>query len=271
MRTLLLATAALGLVSTSAFAQDSDWSGAYVGAQFGYTKTDTNDGETVRFDTNLDGGFTDTVNTATGANAFSPGFCGGAANSSLPAGGCGEDEEAAEFGARLGYDWQFGAFVMGPVIEANRMTVQDSVAAFSTTPAQYTFNRKLKNLFAARLRGGFAFGDNLVYATGGVAQGDVQHSFRTTNGANTFVQSGDDEARGYQYGGGFERKLTPDVTLGLEYIYTNLDDDDYTVRSQGPVAATNPFVIVNPNGTDLRRSEDELKFHAFRVTASYRF
>ena len=104
-----------------------------------------------------------------------------------------------------------------------------------------------------------------------MAQGDVQHSFTTTNTANTFVQRGDDTATGYQFGGGYERKLTPDVTLGLEYLYTNLDDDDFVVRSQGPAAANNPFLLVNSSGTDLRRSEDELKFHSFRITASYRF
>lgn len=271
MRTFLLATAALGLLATGAQAQESNWTGAYVGAHFGYDRTDADNGETVRFDTNLDGTFTDTVNTAAGANAFSPGFCRGQANGSSPANLCREDKNGAEFGARLGYDWQFGNFVIGPVIEASRVNTKDSVAAFSTTPAQYTFTRKLKHLYAARLRGGYAFGDNLLYATGGVAQGDVNHSFNTTNTANTFVQTGDDEATGYQWGAGYERKLTPEVTMGLEYLYTNLDDDDYTVRSQGPAAATNPFLIVNPAGTDLRRSDDEFKFHSFRVTASYRF
>ena len=272
MTKLLATTAALALMAGgAAHAQEADWSGLYVGAHAGITSNDSSDDETLGFDTNLDGVFTDTVRTAAGANAFSPGFCGGAATSSLPGSGCKEDDEGFEFGARLGYDWQFGGFVMGPVVELSRTNVKDSVAGFSTTPAQYTFERKLKGLAALRLRGGYAFGDNLLYATGGVAQGDVQHSFTTTNTANTFVQRGDDTATGYQFGGGYERKLTPDVTLGLEYLYTNLDDDDFVVRSQGPAAANNPFLLVNASGTDLRRSEDELKFHSFRITASYRF
>lgn len=271
MRSFLLATAALGLMTTAAHAQDSTWTGPYLGAQFGYTRTDAKNDETVRFDTNLDGTYGDTVNTAAGANAFSPGFCGGSANTSLPGGGCREDKNGAEFGARLGYDWQLGSFVVGPVIEVNRIDLKDSVAAFSTTPAQYSFERKLKHTYAARLRAGYAFGDNLLYGTGGVVRGDVEHSFNTTNVANTFVQRGDDKADGYQWGGGYERKLTDNVSVGMEYLYTKLDDDDYTVRSQGPVPANNPFVLVNANGTDLRRSDDEFKFHSFRVTANYRF
>lgn len=259
------------LLAGPAQAQEADWSGLYVGAHAGLTSADGSDSETVLFDTNLDGGFGDTVRTAAGANAFSPGFCGGAASSPAPVTGCDEDDDGFEFGARLGYDWRFGNFIVGPVAEIARTTVKDSVAAFSTTPAQYTLSRKLKSVAAFRLRGGYAFGDNLIYATGGVAQGDMDQSFNTTNTANTFVLRGDDKATGYQWGGGYERKIAPQVTLGLEYLYTNLDDDDFRVRSQGPAATTNPFLIVNPAGTDFRRSEDELKFHSVRVTASYRF
>lgn len=268
---LCAATAFALLIGGAAQAQDAGWNGLYVGAHAGYTSGDSDNGENVVFDTNLDGAFNDTVRTAAGANAFSPGFCGGAATSSTPGTGCRDDDDGFEFGARLGYDWQFGSFVLGPVVELSRTNVQDSVAAFSTTPAQYTFERKLKGLAALRLRAGYAFGDNLLYATGGVAQGDVEHSFNTTNAANTFVLRGDDKASGYQFGGGYERKIAPDVTLGLEYLYTNLDDDEFVVRSQGPAAATNPFLLVNASGTDLRRSADELKFHSFRITANYRF
>lgn len=40
---------------------------------------------TPAFDTSLDGNFTDTVRTVAGADAFSPGFCGGAAVNALAA------------------------------------------------------------------------------------------------------------------------------------------------------------------------------------------
>jgi len=272
MQTFIRGAAAITLLfAGAAHAQESDWTGFYVGAHAGYTSGDTDDNESILFDTNLDGTFGENVNTAAGANAFSPGFCGGQATSALPGSGCNEDDDGFEFGARLGYDWQFGNFVVGPVVEVSRTTVKDSVAAFSTTPAQYTMTRKLKGVAALRLRGGYAFGDNLIYATGGYAKGDVDHGFNTTNTANTFVSRGDEKASGYQLGGGYERKIAPEVTVGLEYIYTNLDDDDFRVRSQGPAAATNPFLLVNPAGTDFRRGEDELKYHSLRVTAAYRF
>ena len=95
--------------------------------------------------------------------------------------------------------------------------------------------------------------------------------YRQSNTANTFRLTDDDKASGYQWGGGFERKITPEVTLGLEYLYTQLEDDGFVVRAAGPAAATNPFLITNTNGTDFRRSEEDFEVHSVRLTAAYRF
>ena len=53
--------------------------------------------------------------------------------------------------------------------------------------------------------------------------------------------------------------------------YERLTDDEYRVRAQGPAPATNPFILVNPQGTDFRRSDDDFDLGALRMTASYRF
>ncbi|MDP3661109.1 outer membrane protein [Phenylobacterium sp.] len=256
---------------TVAQAQAADWTGFYVGAHAGAASQSDNDGESILFDTNLDGNFNNTVNTAAGANAFSPGFCGGAAAASTPGAGCDGDDDGPEFGGRVGYDMQLGSFLVGAVAEASRTDVTDSVSAFSTTPAQYTMTRKLKGLAAIRARAGFILDRNLIYATGGAARGEIDHTFGSTNTANTFVLSGDDHADGYQWGGGLEHKLTDNVNLGVEYIYTKLDDGGARVRSQGPAPANNPFLLVNASGTDFQRSEQDFEVHSVRFTASYRF
>lgn len=272
MKYLLCATVALSVIggAVAAQAQEANWTGGYIGAQAGWGSHDGNSGESTRFDTNLDGQFNDTVRTSAGANAFSPGFCGG--SSVVPINGsCSEDDSGFEFGLRAGYDWNFGNFVLGVVGEASRTNLEDSVTSFSTTPAFYTMTRDLEYLVALRARGGFAFGGNLLYATGGVAQGQIDHKFFTNNAVNSFTQSSDDRATGYQVGGGFERMLTKDVTMGIEYIYTNLEDDSHKVRAQGPAPAANPFILVNGAGTDFRRSEEDFKIHSVKVTAAYRF
>lgn len=267
-RVLLLTAATLLLAAPAAVAQD--FRGPYIGGHVGYAFQPEDDDEIILFDTDLDGEFGDTVNTTAPANAFSPGFCGGRANGPTPADGCEDDEDGADFGLRAGYDWQWGNWVLGGVGEIAKAEIDDSVSAFSTTPARYTMSRELNWVAAARARGGYAFSNLLFYGTGGFAWADVEHSFSTSNGVNTFTEGGDDEASGYQLGGGVEWNMSDRWRLGAEYIYTSLEDDDYTVRASGPAPATNPFILVNPAGTDFRRSDEDFEFDSFRITASYR-
>lgn len=276
-KTVLAAAAAtLALSAGMAQAQTSaqDWSGPYVGVFGGFADQKGASGETIRFDTNLDGGFGDTVRTAAGADAFSPGFCGGSNLTNAAPGGCRDDDDSdGELGVRAGWDMQFGDWVVGGVVDYSRLELQDSVTGFSTTPAAYTFTRKIDDLFAVRARGGYVFGaDNLVYVTGGYARAGVKQSFATTNTANTFpTGGGGGDADGYQFGLGVERRVFSNMTVGVEWLRTSLKADGLDVRATGPAPATNPFILVNGAGTDFQRSERDLDFDTFRVTAAYRF
>ena len=223
------------------------------------------------FDRNLDGDFSDTITTAAGANAFSPGFCAGAAVSSLPAGGCTVDDDGLDVGGRGGYDWQMGRLLLGIVGELAFVDHVDSVSAFSTTPAFYTFTRELEWLGGVRARAGFGGERVLLYGTGGLAWGGLDHSFATSNAVNTFVETEEGMAWGYQVGAGLDFKFGGRWTAGAEYLWTSLADEErYTVRAQGPAPATNPFLLGNANGSDLRRA-DSLDFGAVRFVMGYRF
>lgn len=256
-----------------------NWSGFYIGGHLGYGWGSGGDDETLIFDTNLDGTFSDTVNTSATppVNAFGPGFCNGAAIGNNAAAGCEDDDDGGfDAGLRIGYDWQFDNFVVGALLEANYVDISDSVSGFSTTPAAYTFNRELNFLGAARLKAGFLLSDDfLLYGTGGIAYGDLDRSFTTTNGVNSFTDIGDtggDGAWGWQLGGGGEYMLSDGFSVGIEYLYTSLSDDEYIVRAgPGTAPATNPFLIVDPAGTDIARSNDSFDIHSVRATAAFRF
>lgn len=252
------------------------WTGPYIGIFGGGTKQNGEDKETLRFDRNLDGRFGDTVTLATpaGADAFSPGFCGGQALGNSAAQGCDDDSNGVQAGVRLGYDYQMGGFVVGVVGEYSAVNQEDSVTGFSTTPANYTFTRTLKNVAAARLRAGYAYGPVLGYVTGGYAQGKIDNRFQTSNMANTFTATKDDDkADGYQVGGGVEWALAPHLSATVEYLYTSLEPGDYNIRvGQGTAPATNPFVLApNTTGTDIVRSNGKFGVHAVNLGMSYRF
>lgn len=270
---LLTATAVAALAaSSSAFAQDDNWSGLYVGATVGALNQPGDNDERLDFDRNLNGQFNDQVRTSLGDNAFGPGFCGGSANG-LANTGCLSDDESFDVSLRGGYDWQTGGFVYGIVGEIGAVDATDNVSGFSTTPASYTFTRDAKWLAAIRARAGYAVGPYLVYGTGGFAYGDVDHRFATSNSANVFTPRKDDTLSGYQYGLGAERKWNDNWSLGLEYLVTSLKDDDYVVRvSQGTAPATNPFVLApDTTGTDIRRSHSKFAFDSIRLSLNYRF
>ncbi len=268
----------LSLATAPAFAQDTGgdepdgFSGIYVGGSFGGA-FQPNDGasSSILFDRDRNGTFGDTVTTSTGANAFSPGFCGGAATSTANI-NCQGDKDGLEYMGRIGADHQMGKIVFGVVAEAGKAEVRDSVSAFSTTPAFYTMTREIK--WNAGVRGRVGFTPNnttLFYGTGGVAYAKIRNTFTTSNTANSFAISGKDDAWGYSAGGGVEQRFGP-FAVGLEYLYTSLRDDKARINvGAGTAPATNPFLLAGAGGTDFRRSDRDFNMHSMRVTATYRF
>ena len=280
-------TAAIALVvigmATPVAAQ---WNGFYLGGFAGLMLQNGDHDETITFDTDLDEEFGDTVRTITGANVFAPGFCPGAATGLTPASECEDDESGFAIGGRAGYDEYFGGVILGVVGDLSFPEATDSVSAFSTTPAFYTFTRDLQWMTGLRGRIGVGNDHVLAYATGGLALGRIEHVFATSNLVNTFVPSdGDsddtdeeeepepdrDTAWGYQVGGGVEFWISNNVSLSAEYLLTTLyDRDDAVIRAQGPAPAGNPFLLDDRRGTDLRRS-DHFVVHALTVGVVYRF
>lgn len=252
--------------------QDDDFDGPYIGGAFGLSAQPNDKGETIIFDTDIDGNYGDTVATATGANAFSPGFCNGFARGRTPGDGCFSDDDDIEYAVRLGYDKRMGDFVVGVLAEGSRSEARDSATAFSTTPASYTFTREMDYALSVRGRAGYTPGGGvLFYGTGGVSYARMDNSFTTTNGANSFTDSGKDWALGAQFGGGVEVKLLDNVTMGLEYLYNTYQDDDYVVNvGPGTAPPTNPFLI-RSGQTNMTRGDGDFNFHSVRVTTSFRF
>mgnify|MGYP002780410077 CR=1 FL=1 len=272
---LLIPALLASVAATPAFAQSSDeehWEGGYIGGSFGLGAQNNDRDENVQFDANLDGNFDDTVNTVTGANAFAPGFCGGGANSALPTDGCRSDRDGLEYFIKAGYDTQYGNLVIGALVEGGRSESVDRVTAFSSTPAFYTFERKMDYSVGARGRIGVAAKGALFYGTGGVTYGRIKNRFTTNNGVNSFSDNGKTWSWGYTVGGGAEIKVAENLSMGLEYLHSNFVDDDFVVAvGPGTAGLTNPFRRANPNGTNLRRGDSDFETHNIRLTASIRF
>ena len=268
--------AVLALGATSAAAQDTStgatsWTGPYVGAQLGYSWQPKDSDESIVFDRNLDGTFGETVVTGTGANAFSPGFCGGRYNNNTRGGGCRKDNDETAWKVHAGYDYQFGqgpsGIVVGAVAEGGVSYLYDYVTAFSTTPNAYTIGSRLTENYALRGRAGYALDTGtLIYGTGGATYGKIRNRYRNANGLPFSVNDRSKWQWGYNYGGGIEQKIGK-FSVGAMYLFTVLNNDDFVVRQTGAA----PFTATNANGTDFRRTFSKFAYHQMMATVSYRF
>jgi outer membrane immunogenic protein len=271
----LLAISAAPLLAVPALAQDrdpsKDFNGPYISVGGGASLQGSDRGETLIFDTNRDGTYGDPVNTAGGTDAFAPGFCNGAATGTANS-GCRNDKDGPEFFGRLGYDRRMGNFVLGAVVEGGHSVARDSVSGFSTTPASYTMSREADYQANARLRAGYTPGGGaLFYVTGGGAYARLDNKFTTSNTANSFADNGKTNGWGYAAGGGAEVMVTNNISVGLEYLYTDIKDKDYVVNvGAGTAPPTNPFLL-NGGGTDIQRSNAHFRTHSVRGAISYRF
>jgi len=234
-----------------------DWTGLYAGVQLGGAFGSTG---AFSLDFNGDGAFGDYL------AAFDPtqAVCAGD--------GCGFSGEFSSGivgGAHLGYDWQAGNFVVGGLVDFNFTDIGDRQSGFSGTPAFYHIDRDLDWYATARAKLGYAFNDRFMgYVTGGVAVGDVNYAFVSNTPANAVVTGGDDTAIGYTVGAGLTAKITQRVSFGLEYLYTDLGDDDFNVRLSGPAAFSGPG---SPGFTDARGSDSSFDFHTIQAKISYHF
>ena len=115
-------------------------------------------------------------------------------------------------GGQVGYNWQFGQFVVGLETDLQASAADDTFAAY-----------KFSNPWFGTLRGraGFAMNNVLVYATGGLAYGGGRVELGGLSSTQTHI--------GWTAGAGVEVGLTPNWSAKAEYLYVRLDDEAYVL------------------------------------------
>lgn len=254
--------------------EEKPFNGVYVGGAVGYDVQPNDVGAKLLFDRNLDGRFGDTVQTASGADAFAPGFCNGEALGHSPKFGCKNDRDGVGYYIRAGADHQYGHFVVGVVGEFGKSKITDSTSGWSSDPAAaYVLTRYIDWEASVRGRAGYAADRTLFYGTLGVGYTQINEGFGTTNRVNDFHGSGKNKVWGATFGGGIEQKVSRHISFGMEYLGHQYDDGDYRVRAvAGCPPVTNTFTLPpNTAGTRFKRSDDQFNWHSIRATVAYRF
>jgi outer membrane immunogenic protein len=118
-------------------------------------------------------------------------------------------------GAHIGYNYQFGSFVLGAETDISMTGIKSGANGVETT---------LPWLGTTRLRGGFVVvPELLVYGTGGAAYGHVKVGDLT--GSNMVFTT---PTVGWVLGGGAEYAISPNIVVGAEYLHADLDGPSVT-------------------------------------------
>lgn len=221
---LLLATTIL-MTGATAEAADleaplpHDWSGFYAGLHGGYGWSS---GGGVDFD-----------------EFFAPGFGeirDGAVEAGYPE-AIGGNFEGLLGGGQVGYNFQTDRLLVGVEADLSYLGMEDKdQTAFPGglgtnpndpgniffSPGTAATRQSLDFLGTARLRLGYAMDRTLLYATGGLAYGDVDFRYATTSGPASFAGDRSKTALGWSLGGGLEHALGDHVSLRIEYLYYDL-------------------------------------------------
>lgn len=123
-------------------------------------------------------------------------------------------------GGQVGYNAQFGNFVLGAEADIQGGWVDDTAAGVVGGFGPVSTSSELNWLSTVRARAGFAADRMLIYATGGVAWADMD--FAANVGGTPF--SGGETLTGYAVGGGVEWALDNNWTARAEYLYVDLGD-----------------------------------------------
>lgn len=173
-------------------------------------------------------------------------------------------------GGHVGYDMQFDRFVLGGILDIQALDYSENSQVVSrTADALYRLERDLDWYATARLRAGYLITPSvLAYATGGVAYGETDTAFVTTNtGQIGSLQVGSSETDwGYSVGGGLETKITDNLSFGTEYLYTNLGSS-----STAASFSSGPFAGAAGTGITTFSNDDDFDFHTIQAKLSYRF
>lgn len=142
---------------------------------------------------------------------------------SLPFGGNigGMSNDGAMGGAQIGYDHQISNIVLG--MEAD---IQFSGETRSDFKGVVTVTNDSNIAASLRARVGYAIDNTLIYATGGLAKG---YSDFSADAGPFRHDEGSFDSLGYTLGAGIEYGIDDNVSVKLEYLYTDLGEDHQTV------------------------------------------
>ena len=204
-----------------------DWTGFYVGGNVGYGWGENTDPGLSLVNPGNVGAITTYLTT---------GFPGVSSGNQFP----NLRPDGVLGGLQIGYDRQFGTWVLGAVADIQAADFEDSrtvFTSFAATQADATerLSAKITWFGTVRAKAGVAMGDWLAYGTGGLAYGNADSSIGlacTPGGAgctNVAFAGNRSEVRvGWSAGAGISKMFAGNWNVGVEYLHIDLGRSSVT-------------------------------------------
>jgi outer membrane immunogenic protein len=159
-------------------------------------------------------------------------------------------------GGQIGYNWQFGQWVLGIEASLSGGEVADhKINALNPAPAVNStkLTSDIKWLVQVTPRIGYTFAPRWHgYVKGGFASAEVDAVAFVANGAGVSSTSvGNARHNGWTIGAGLEYLAAPNLILGLDYSYIDLESNTRTLGCAGACPAPLANVTVDPNNIHM--------------------
>lgn len=254
MRNLVYTAAvAACCLATPAFAEDGDWSGAYIGISAGYTAAKS-DSTAV-----IGGSWTSESvalqNEVTSRLAQDQSF------------------DDVNFGGQIGYNYQTGGAVMGiefdmSALSGSEVLVRGPIATTAFPSLSYTYTNRIdpKHMFSIKGKLGAAMGNTLLYVEGGWAWTKAElGADLSSNGGYSKSGRLSKTMDGFIVGGGIEQRFGGNVSARISYHYTDQGSESYAT-------AYNPGSNFAPPGANYSEvMTQDLRLHLVRVGLNFHF
>lgn len=208
-----------------------NWTGFYVGGNVGWARTKSD--------------YTSVMDPGTGFfTAGSRNFIGAAGTGSA-------SDNGFTGGGQVGYNYQWGAVVLGIEADINALSGTATLAAAGTTPGASSIslvNDLDANWIATvRPRLGYAFNNVLLYLTGGLAILNAEYSQTFSSftpgvpATGSGFSSHKETRTGWDFGGGGEWMFMPRWSVKAEYLYARINGFNTTGTVSLSTGDTHPL------------------------------
>jgi len=168
-------------------------------------------------------------------------------------------------GGQLGYNYQFGSFVVGAETDIQGAGISDTrTCLLGCIPGSSALiDQKLNWFGTTRARVGLANGPVLTYVTGGAAYGGTETGLTTTFGGATAASSVSATKSGWTWGTGVEAALGGNWTAKAEYLYMDLGSSS----ASNTVAVPGAAAVIPVVSTFNVKNREQI----FRAGVNYHF